>query len=291
MTGTRIFGAYIGTTTAGDAARPNTLNGVFITSDTTNTFVGGTGQGQGNVISGNGGDGVRIEGSSTQVVGNTIGLQANRSAVVPNQLNGIYVSGSNNTIGAGTEPGRNIIAGNEKDGIRISGGTSTEVVNNIIGTNPDGAAGFGNFRGISVDAGATTNTIGDALGALGNVISGNNSHGVFIKGATTTGTIVAGNRIGVKANGETALGNGGDGVYIEQSSGNTIGGAAVAAANVIGFNSLHGVSLGIGTTNNTIRYNYIGKTKPNNNQQLVIANVDGWQNDVGTNTWLDNDHD
>ncbi len=78
-TGTLIQGNYIGTNAAGTLAIPNSDDGIVITSNS--NIVGGTVAGSGNLISGNGGDGVEIITVSTtptnnQVLGNVIGLVA-----------------------------------------------------------------------------------------------------------------------------------------------------------------------------------------------------------------------
>jgi hypothetical protein len=56
--------------------------------------------------------------------------------------------------------------------------------------------------------------------------------------------VVAGNKIGTDASGAVALGNSGDGVEIDGSSGNTIGGTVAGAGNVITDNSGAGVTVG-----------------------------------------------
>ena len=72
--------------------------------------------------------------------------------------------------------------------------------------------------------------------------------------------MVLGNYVGTDATGINALGNGGEGVFIVSSGGgNTIGGAAPGARNIISGNGSHGVSLedekGVG---DDVIGNYIG---------------------------------
>jgi len=80
---------------------------------------------------------------------------------------------------------------------------------------------------------------------------------IFLPAAT--GNLVQGNLIGTDATGTTALGNTLDGVLIEDAGGNTIGGASVAARNVISANGDDGVNiLGDDAVGNVVAGNYIG---------------------------------
>jgi hypothetical protein len=67
---------------------------------------------------------------------------------------------------------------------------------------------------------------------------------------------VQGNYIGTDASGINPLGNSGSGVYISQSSNNSIGGTVSGAGNVIAFNGTNGVTVASGT-GNAIRRNSI----------------------------------
>ncbi len=83
----------------GDKALGNQREGVLVTTaasdaSVTNTLVGGTTPGAGNVISGNGFDGVFIGSfttTSTTVQGNRIGTSANGMAAIPNGGDGIRI--------------------------------------------------------------------------------------------------------------------------------------------------------------------------------------------------------
>ncbi|MBI3416627.1 MAG: right-handed parallel beta-helix repeat-containing protein [Verrucomicrobia bacterium] len=90
-----------------------------------------------------------------------------------------------------------------------------------------------------------------SLSGLTNLISGNARNGVEIFGPGSSNNIVANNWIGLDAAGTTALGNGSDGVQIQSGAlGNTIGGAASNAGNVISANGDYGVRmLSRGVTN------------------------------------------
>ena len=73
-----------------------------------------------------------------------------------------------------------------------------------------------------------------------------------------TNNVVLGNFIGTDATGERAVPNSANGVLIDGSSNNTIGGTAVGARNVISGNTGAGVSIDPGATNNVVPGNFIG---------------------------------
>src|SRR6185436_6109630 len=83
---TVIQGNFIGLNPAGTAARANSVNGVLLNGAPFNT-VGGSAAGQGNVISANTQQGVRIEGTNAffnTIRGNVIGLNAASTTALPN---------------------------------------------------------------------------------------------------------------------------------------------------------------------------------------------------------------
>ena len=86
--------------------------------------------------------------------------------------------------------------------------TGNVVQGNMIGTNAAGSAALANHGdGVSIESGATANTIGGTATGARNVISGNTSDGVEITGAGTTGNVVEGDFIGTNAAGSAAIAN------------------------------------------------------------------------------------
>jgi hypothetical protein len=156
------------------------------------------------------------------------------TGVLGNQPIGVEISGgTGNLIGGAATGGRNIISGNglSGDGVGvaiINASTGNIVQGNFIGTNVSGTAALPNGIGVSLSD-ASANTIGGTTAETRNVISGNNSNGVVINGANATGNLVHGNLIGLRADGATALGNGGSGVAVNAAD-NTIGGMASGSA-------------------------------------------------------------
>ena len=104
---------------------------------------------------------------------------------------------------------------------------------------------------------APSNTIGGSTAAAGNLISGNQEHGIIIFEAEATGNIVQGNLIGTDANGAGGLGNGNMGVRLRDASSNTVGGTAAGQGNTIASNARDGVSVAGTAVNNAIQRNSI----------------------------------
>ncbi len=123
----------------------------------------------------------------------------------------------------------------------------------FLGTDPTGLIDQGNTQGVNADFGssASATRVGGTTPAARNVISGN-SIGVLIQSGANS--LVQGNFIGTDATGINALSNG-TGVDV-RSSDNLIGGATVAARNVIGANGT-GISVSA-STGNAIQGNFIG---------------------------------
>jgi CSLREA domain-containing protein len=213
-------------------------------------------------------DGIEINGPGGNLVRNCyIGTDAAGATALPNAL-GIFICDSpNNTIGGTTVADRNIISGNYYDGVFIETGTGNTVAGNFIGTDVTGLLDVGN-GGDGVFVSSKSNTIGGTTGTTPgactgacNLISGNDFNGVFIgsEGGDADDNFVQGNFIGLKLNGNEALGNEFAGVYIVGGNKNTIGGTTVAARNIISGNGDTGVDLdGEETTQNLVQGNYIG---------------------------------
>ena len=88
------------------------------------------------------------------------------------------------------------------------------------------------------------------------MISGNAHDGILIAGSLANGNFIYNNYIGTNASGAN-LGNGSNGVYINQSAlGNRIGSGAASGANRIAFNGGNGVNVADGSIN-AIRANSI----------------------------------
>src|SRR5258706_3929301 len=82
--------------------------------------------------------------------------------------------------------------------------------------------------------------------------------GIFItSSSTTTGNIIQGNFIGTDPSGTIARGNA-NGVQIQHSTNNLIGGTTTSARNVISGNGSRGIFVATGSSTNVIQGNFIG---------------------------------
>ncbi len=260
-TGNVLQGNKIGTDAAGNTALGNTLQGVRLSGVASNTIGGDNMADERNLISGNGESGVKLENGSTNnfVRGNAIGTDISGTLDLGNTFQGVFIVDSNNNTIGGTGAGDgNVISGNNLNGISITGtSTGTVIQGNAIGTNAAGTAAVANtLNGVRI-GGASGHTIGGMVAGAGNLISGNSQAGVKLE-ANANNNMVQDNFIGTDINGTMALGNTLDGVLIEDSSNNTIGGTAAGAGNLISGNDRNGILLAFGPNANIIQGNTIG---------------------------------
>lgn len=273
-TGNTISGNRIGTIGSGAAAIGNGWHGVRIYGGAGGNTVGGDTASEGNLISGNYRSGVQILGPGTDdnvVSGNIIGLNNIGGAAVANSESGVILQATTtptvggpqgNSIGGDTVGERNIISGNHGNGVTLVGvGTQANTVSgNYIGLNQAGTLDRGNWSdGVSLEGGATGNTIGgDAVGER-NVISGNDQYGVSLSGSGTDANTIAGNYIGTDPAGAAAIGNWWEGVRFENGpADNVLGGSTADSGNLISGNESRGVSFDDAGTGNQVAANTIG---------------------------------
>lgn len=266
----KVQGNKVGTNIAGTADLGNGLVGVWMYIGSSN-FVGVDGDNvgdstEGNLISGNDSYGVYFQGNSDDnvVAGNLIGTNAAGTGPIGNVAGGIVsfadFLGDNNRIGTdanGTSDDleRNIVSGNLNYGI-VDFAVGTKIRGNYVGTTIDGLSALPNAQG-GVSLAGSSAIVGGTNDASRNVISGNAGFGVDISTPLGIGNTVLGNFIGVDVNGDLPLANT-IGVLIKTgASGNTIGGTAAGARNIISGNSSYGIQLD-SVNSNFIQGNYIG---------------------------------
>jgi hypothetical protein len=255
----RLTGNFIGTDISGSADFGNGGDGV-----TADEFLGAI---VGNVISGNGRDGIRASNSRVAggITGNFIGTNAAGTGALGNGDNGIELQSSATTVGGLSAADRNVISGNRGHGILLASPPvvvnfpdDASILSNYIGTDVTGGLALGNGGSGVFVAAAGSHIIGNS--GAGNVISGNRGDGVTIVGAPVIAGVgrpvvgrvrVRGNRIGTDAAGSDAfdgLGNGGAGVRIVNSTGNSVGAvtSVPTLGNTIAFNGGSGVEVEAG---------------------------------------------
>lgn len=210
-----VHGNYIGTNVTGTDSIPNT-NGITL-SGVSETQIGGSATGQGNVISGNTLAGIVMAYSGTRlntIKGNMIGTDHLGTVALSNHT-GIYIksNANSNTVGGTTADERNIISANYEMGLMVEAADSNLIIGNYIG--PD-VTGLSTFRlsndtlvqgnGLMFNSNSKRNIAGGYSTGERNVISGNRVYGHDIYGNSSY-NLTIGNYIGVDATGNNPMPN------------------------------------------------------------------------------------
>jgi len=254
-------------------ASGNAGAGIVIVNSLGNT-VGGGGTDQGNAIAKNGGYGVWLSGPrsvSNVVLGNLIGSSPELDIGSFPNSRGVQIDGGAhaNTIGGSGAGEANVISGNANHGVYIDGnGTNSNAIQyNVIGLNRARSFVVPNQQdGIAIGNGA------QASGVHDNVIAGNTRWGIYQGGASTSGTNIGNNVIGLRGganngNDNTVAANGLGGILLDSTPNNTVG-----PGNRIAGNAGPGVEVfGESADGNTIKTNTIGL----NNAGAASANTGG----------------
>ncbi|WP_406695704.1 Calx-beta domain-containing protein [Singulisphaera sp. Ch08] len=286
-----IAGNQVGVTISGAGGTGNLLQNNYILDNvnqgvlvsSSNNTIGEALVGGGNIISGNGTQGVKVTGGpdvqGNLIVGNDIGTDMGVGTGAtkrpkgldprPNGAEGILIENSpNNTIGSLIAAGKNVIAANQADGVLIQGAAATgnRLLNNWIGFNISNNLESlfipNNFDGIHIKSANTL--IGDGSVAGINVVANNRKHGIRLDGPGATGTQIRGNIIGLNPGGGSDFGNTLDGIHVEDAANNLIGGTNPGDRNTISGNNNGIVILNTGTfgpgaaAGNIIQGNFIG---------------------------------
>jgi len=277
-----------------------------------------------NVISGNGGNGISLIGTSGNVVvANRIGANPAGTAAIGNGGNGIEISGrsGHNEIG-GTEfvdaatgkannptgskgtvppvfvvpPLGNLISGNRNAGVLMTGGSYRNVLNgNFIGTTATGDGAMGNQGdGVRIDHANRNSLIGCRFVnnpfVYYNVVGGNGGNGLRI--INSDRTVVQGNFFGIAANNTFILANKRNGIAVQGTSANTQVGGVIPLGNVVSGNRRNGIAV-TGRVRGFITFNTFGGllafkgAAPNGRDGLLIT-ATGGDNLARTNVFSGN---
>ena len=263
-----VQGNFIGTNISGTAVLGNVDDGIFIGFGASNNLIGGIAPGTWNLISGNEGFGIWLQGTGTisnVVQGNFIGTNVSGTAALGNLKPGIGIGfgALNNVIGGDVPGASNLISGNEASGIHIQNidTTGNQILANFIGTDVSGTTDIGNLgHGVVILTGASNNIVGGNTSATRNLISGNEESGINFQGAGTTDNQILGNFIGTDVAGTAILGNLNHGIFIGfGASNNIIGGITPGVGNLISGNAGPGIQIqNVDTASNQVQGNFIG---------------------------------
>ena len=241
-----MSGNFVGTTASGNAALGNRQDGVAILKADNNALIGCTINDDPfvfyNVISGNGGNGVRVTDSNNVTIhANFMGAGADNATVVPNGGDGLLVSGSSRNTHVGVViPLGNVISGNNRNGIEVTDRAS-------------GFVSFNTFAGIFAFAGAAPNREDGILvtSTGGNnlirtcVISGNVGNGIEI-GGNATGVQVTETTVGTNSRIDAPIPNGANGIVLSgHAHGNAIGGFQPSIEPEVNVSGNHGYGIAV----------------------------------------------
>lgn len=168
----------------------NFNHGIELDGGVSNTTIGGTATGTGNLISGNMQIGIVLNDSQvagfgqgtltgTLIVGNKIGTDVTGTLALGNGSDGVLITNgaTYNTVGGAATGAGNLISGNYADGVSFGTNAAGNLLqDNLIGVDVSGKLALGNTgNGVSFIS-ASDNRV------IGNVISANQEDGVNIQG-------------------------------------------------------------------------------------------------------------
>ncbi len=194
-----------------------TLNGAAAGSGTNGLMISaGNSTVRGLAINLFGGSGLFLEGAGGDTAqGNYFGISTDGKTGAGNRYYGVLIFNSANNLIGGSGPGaQNVISGNLMGGVYLGfeQAYGNLISGNLIGTNAAGNRPVGNeMNGIFVDY-APSNRFTD------NVVSSNFTNGIKLYGPDSINEVLLRNIIGLSAQGNLALPNGGKGLYVNPST-------------------------------------------------------------------------
>jgi parallel beta-helix repeat protein len=300
--GSTLVDNRIGTNATGTAAISNGGNGILLTASSNGNEIGGTAfvdtstgaindptgnKGTvspvfvvpplGNLISGNGQNGILIDGGSQRNIlnGNFVGTTADGNGAIGNAIDGVAVSNSNDNSLIGCQFTNNpfvyynVVSGNGANGLRITNSDNTTVQANFFGVGADNTTVIGNqANGILVDGTSANTQVGGVI-PLGNVSAGNGQNGIEVR--DTASGFITFNTFGGLLAFKGAAPNGNDGLLITSTGGNI-----TAQTNVFSGNLRDGIQISGNASGVTIDPNIVGLNTdgnavlPNGNDGIEI---------------------
>jgi parallel beta-helix repeat protein len=282
--GNTLVDNRIGTNATGTAAISNGGNGIWLTNSSNGNEIGGTAfvdnstgaindptgdKGTvtpvfvvpplGNLISGNGQNGILIDSNSQRNIlnGNFVGTTADGNGAIGNALDGVAINGSNNNSLIGCQfinnpfVYYNVVSGNGANGLHITDSNNTTVQANFFGIGANNTAVIGNRdNGILVDGTSANTQVGGVI-PLGNVAAGNGQNGIEVR--DTASGFITFNTFGGLLAFKGAAPNGNDGLLITSTGGNN-----TAQTNVFSGNLRDGIQISGNASGVTIDPNILG---------------------------------
>jgi len=292
----------IGTNAAGTSAIANLSDGIWITQGSRGNEIGGTAftdtatgdannptgsKGTvtpvfvvpplGNLISGNGGNGVWIGNGALDnaLNGNFIGTTASGDGALGNAGNGVWIDRApgNSLVGCKFVNNPfvyyNVVSGNGQNGLRVTSSDNVTVQANFFGVGANNTAIVKNrLDGILVDGTSVNTQVGGVI-PLGNVSAGNGLNGIAVLGKSRG--FVTFNTFGGLLAFKGAAPNGLNGLLITSTGGNNL-----VRTNVFSGNKQNGIELAGNASGVTVDPNIVGLTTkgdgvlPNGGDGLLI---------------------
>ncbi len=310
--GDTIAANRIGTNLSGKVAIGNGQNGIWITAGSNGNEIGGTrfvdtatGQANdptgdkgtqppvfvvppdGNLVSGNGRNGILIDAGSEKntLNGNFIGTIADGDGAIANSGDGVRISGANANVLAGCKFVNNpfvyynVMSGNRGSGLRITSSDDVVVQGNFFGIGANNTTVVANNGdGILIDGSSRNTQVGGVI-PLGNVSAGNVGNGIEVAGKASG--FITFNTFGGLLAFKGAAPNGNDGVLITSTGGNQ-----TVRTNVLSGNMNNGLEIGGGAWGVTVGPDIIGlSTKGNsllpNGGDGVLIDGNAHDNTIG----------
>jgi parallel beta-helix repeat protein len=219
----------------------------------------------GNLISGNGGNGVMISTGSVGNVlnGNFIGTTASGDGALGNAGNGVWIdrAAGNSLVGCKVVNNPfvyyNVISGNRRNGLRVTSSDNVTVQGNFFGVGADNTTIVKNrLDGILVDGSSANTHVGGVI-PLGNVSAGNGLNGIAVLGKSRG--FVTFNTFGGLLAFKGAAPNGLNGLLITSTGGDNL-----VRTNVFSGNKKNGIELAGNAAGVTVDPNIVGLTTKGN---------------------------
>jgi hypothetical protein len=195
-----LLSSFVGTDPTGTMSRPNRFGVKGLPTGFDTVVIGGTGPGEGNLISGNFAYGIDMQAPGS-ILGNRIGTDMTGLAALPNGDDGILVDYTSNVlIGGPTLGSGNLISANAQYGVGVEYANDVVIQGNTIGPDAAGRASFANQRS-GVDIYQSSRAIIGGPGGAANIIANHWQVGVGVRSGSLRNRVsqnsIYGNAFGI----------------------------------------------------------------------------------------------